>query len=57
MPIIDSLTRRWLERSRSPYVAEVQAIADELGFSGIRFLNGCYQWGCIALAREQGGAP
>lgn len=57
MPLIDSVTRRWLERSRSPYVAEVRAIADELGFPGIWFLNGCYQWGCTALAREQGGTP
>ena len=27
------------------------------GFSGIWFLNGCYQWGCTALAREQGDMP
>ena len=26
-----------------------------LGFPGIWFLNGCYQWGCTALACEQGG--
>ena len=41
----------------SPYAAEVDAIAAELGFPGIWFLNGCYQWGCTALACEQGGAP
>jgi len=57
MPVIDSVTRRWLVRSRSPYVAEARAIADGLGFPGIWFLNGCYQWGCTALAREQGGTP
>ena len=27
MPIADSVTRRWLERSRSTYVAEVRAVA------------------------------
>ncbi|MGC2827688.1 MAG: hypothetical protein WA322_26245, partial [Pseudolabrys sp.] len=43
----------WLLRSGSPYAAEVHAIAAELGFPGIWFLNGCYQWGCTALAREQ----
>jgi hypothetical protein len=57
LPAMDSVTRRWLLRSGSPYAAEVHAIAAELGFPGIWFLNGCYQWGCTALAREQGGAP
>lgn len=57
LPAADLATRRWLMRSRSPYAAEVHAIAGELGFSGIWFLNGCYQWGCTALAREQGGVP
>ena len=57
LPAMDCVTRRWLLRSRSPYAAEVHAIAAELGFPGIWFLNGCYQWGCTALACEQGGAP
>ena len=57
LPVMDSVTRRWLLRSRSPYAAEVQAIAAELDFPGIWFLNGCYQWGCTTLACEQGGAP
>ena len=57
LPVLDSVTRRWLLRSRSPYAAEVNAIAAEFGFPGIWFLNGCYQWGCTALACEQAGAP
>jgi hypothetical protein len=57
LPVMDAVTRRWLKRSRSPYVAEAQAIASALGLPGIWFLNGCYQWGCTALAREQDGAP
>ena len=32
-------------------------IAAALGYPGIWFLNGCYQWGCTALAREQAGVP
>jgi hypothetical protein len=55
LPAIDLVTRRWLLQSRSPYAEEVTAIAAELDFSGIWFLNGCYQWGCTALAREQAG--
>jgi hypothetical protein len=57
LPAIDSVTRRWLLRSDSSYAEEVKAIAAELDFSGIWFLNGCYQWGCTALAREKSGPP
>jgi hypothetical protein len=57
LPVFDKATRRWLRRSRSPYIGEVEAIVATLGFVGIWFLNGCYQWGCTSLAREQGGAP
>jgi len=57
LPLLDRLTRQWLGRSRSPYVAEIETIAAELGFSGIWFLNGCYEWGCTAAARDEDGAP
>jgi hypothetical protein len=56
-PALDGVARRWLTRSQSPYVEEVRAIAALLGFPGIWFLNGSYQWSCTALAREQDGAP
>jgi hypothetical protein len=56
LPLLDSVARRWLVRSQSPYVEEVRAVADELGFPGIWFLNGSYQWSCTALAREEDGA-
>jgi hypothetical protein len=54
---MDRLARRWLTRSCSPYVADIEAIAASLGFPGIWLLNGSYQWGCTALAREEGGVP
>jgi hypothetical protein len=57
LPAMDGVTRRWLARSRSPYIAEVEAIATALALPGIWFLNGSYQWGCTALARDQAGAP
>ncbi|MBI4275565.1 MAG: hypothetical protein HY659_12790 [Rhizobiales bacterium] len=57
LPVMDSLARHWLTRSRSPYVAEVASIAEALAFSGIWFLNGSYQWCCTALAREEEGVP
>jgi hypothetical protein len=57
VPLLDGVARRWLMRSQSPYVEEVRAIAATLGFPGIWFLNGSYQWSCTALARDENGAP
>ncbi len=57
LPMIDRLARRWLARSCSPYVAEIETIAASLAFPGIWFLNGSYQWGCTTLAREEAGVP
>lgn len=57
VPLMDGLARRWLQRSRSPYIGDIEAIAAALGFPGIWLLNGSYQWGCTALAREEGGSP
>jgi len=57
LPAMDAMTRHWLARSASPYVAEIAAVAEELDYSGIWFLNGCYQWGCTSLVRDEGGTP
>ena len=57
LPALDRLARRWLSRSRSPYITEIEGIAAALGFSGVWFLNGSYQWGCTAMARDEEGEP
>ncbi len=57
LPAIDAITRRWLCHSHSEYIPEIRAIANELGVPGVWFLNGCYQWACTAVARDQNGAP
>jgi hypothetical protein len=57
LPLMDGVTRRWLHRSCSPYVAEIAAIAATLKFPGVWFLNGSYVWGCTSLGCEQGGVP
>src|SRR5215469_18290868 len=57
VPLMDRLARRWLRRSRSPYLAEIEAIAATLGFPGVWLLNGSYEWGCTALAREEAELP
>ncbi|HEY7243463.1 MAG TPA: hypothetical protein VH678_06215 [Xanthobacteraceae bacterium] len=57
LPALDAITRRWLARSASPYVTEIRSIAAALGFPGVWFLNGTYEWGCTALAREEAELP
>src|SRR4029077_2370769 len=57
LPFLDRIARRWLRLSGSPYVTDIEAIAAALGFPGVWLLNGSYQWGCTALAREERGAP
>jgi hypothetical protein len=57
VPALDQAARRWLTRSRSPFVPEIAQMAEILDFPGIWLLNGSYQWGCTALAREEDGAP
>ncbi len=57
LPMLDVASRRWLRRSRSPYVPEIAQIAEILEFSGVWLLNASYQWSCTALAREQDGVP
>jgi hypothetical protein len=57
VPWLDRLTRAWLRRSGSPYIGDIEAIAAVLKLPGIWLLNGSYEWGCTALAREEAGAP
>jgi hypothetical protein len=57
IPALDTLSRRWLARSRSPYLAEIARIAETLGFSGVWLLNASYQWGCTARASEEDSVP
>ena len=56
VPTLDGVARRWLTRSRSPYVSEIAQIATSLGFPGVWFLNGSYIWGCTSLACEEAGS-
>ena len=43
---LDGLSRTWLARSPSPYVAEIAAIAEIAGKPGVWFVNASYEWGC-----------
>jgi hypothetical protein len=57
LPLLDHAARRSLERSRSPYLAEIARIAEILGCSGMWLLNASYQWACTALARDECDMP
>jgi hypothetical protein len=57
VPMLDSISQRWLKRSRSPYLDEIARIAGALGFSGVWLLNASYQWGCTARASDEDGVP
>jgi hypothetical protein len=57
VPALDSISRRWLKRSRSPYLPEIAQLAEALGFSGVWLLNASYQWGCTARASDEDGVP
>jgi hypothetical protein len=53
IPALDALTRRWLRRSDTPYLGDIETIATTLGFPGVWFLNGSYEWGCTTHARGE----
>jgi len=57
LPAMDAVTRRWLRRSSSPYVDEIESLAAAVGLPGVWFLNGTYEWGCTAVAREEDDTP
>ena len=46
LPFVDRRSKNILMRSRSPYLHEVETMADILDRRGIFFLNMCYEWAC-----------
>lgn len=56
MPAADVVARQWLNRSASPYSAEVAAIANLVGEPGVFMINTSYEWACTAAA-HQGSGP
>lgn len=56
--LADRLSRRWLERSANPYLAEIEGVATVLGRPGAHFLNMSYEWACTCSVgvTAEGGA-
>ena len=51
LPLADRVARRWLARSRSPYLTELDAIAAHTRTAGTYAINLSYEYGCTTLAR------
>src|SRR5215203_5916729 len=51
LPVADRVARRWLARSTSPYLAELDAIAARTRTAGTYAINLSYEYGCTTLAR------
>jgi hypothetical protein len=59
LPVVDRIARRWLARSATPFLAELDRIAAHTRIAGIYAINISYEYGCTALARSDaaGRAP
>lgn len=55
--LADPVVRRWMRRSGTPYLGEIDAVARALGRPGIWLLHGAYLFGCTALADEGPEGP
>jgi hypothetical protein len=54
LPLADRIAKSWLQRSQSPYVSEVAAIAAVSGAPGVYLINTSYEWGCTAACHGAG---
>lgn len=46
----DAISRRWLDRSRNPYLGEMDRIAAMIARPGTYYLNASYEWTCSTSA-------
>lgn len=56
LPVGDHLSRKWLYKTKNPYLGEIEKYASLLPIKGIFALNLCYEWGCTsgAYAHDKG---
>ena len=57
MKIADAVSRRWLERSHYPYLAEIDRIAARIARPGAYFLNLSYEWRCTSSVENPHRSP
>jgi len=52
----DRRSKKWLKKTKDPYLHEIEAAADILGRRGVYTLNLAYEWGCTSGAYMVGEA-
>ena len=59
VPVVDAISRRWLDCSATPYQDEIARIAESVGIAGVYMINASYEWGCTTRASldPQSGRP
>ena len=55
--LADPIVKRWMQRVRTPYLGEIDAVARAVKRPGIWLLHGAYLFGCTALADETADGP
>jgi hypothetical protein len=48
LKIGDKLSRIWLEKSKNPYLGEIDNVAKRMGRPGVHMLNMSYEWACTS---------
>ncbi len=51
LKMADAVSRRWLERNRSPYLDEIRFLAEHAREPGLYYLNVSYEWGCTSAGK------
>lgn len=54
LPIGDSISKKWLEKTRNPYLEEITQSAKNLAIDGVYALNLCYEYGCTSGVYQTG---
>ena len=57
LPIGDGMARRWLARTKNPYLPEIDRVAAHAPVRGLYALNLSYEWGCTGTIRDTGDGP
>ncbi len=50
MPFADRVSRRWLAKTRNPYLHEIESFAEILRMPGVYTFNMSFEWGCTTGA-------
>lgn len=57
LPIVDLISRKWLEKTNNPYYAEIKAYQESIKCSGVYAINLSYEWGCSSSAFNHVSGP